>query len=100
MFGKRLLEHLLEELPKQEVTIASEVLATRIKHGIQNAEYYALTTEADIAKYIELMCIGFPNRTEAEDPPEIRSLMYDRRLDSSQRLTKLKDQCITARKKV
>jgi len=91
IFGKRLQEHLSKSLPGKQIEISDSVLETKIKNGILNSEYYALTTEADIAKYVELMCIGFPNSNEADDSPEIRSLMYDRRMGIPERLKKLEE---------
>ncbi|MFK7768684.1 MAG: DUF4123 domain-containing protein [Mariniblastus sp.] len=90
-FATRLSEHLSKTLPEQSVRLSPFMLESKIKTGMLNAERYALTTESEIAQFVELMCVGFPDSAEKLDPPHVRELMLDRRLSIEERLGKLKE---------
>ena len=90
-FCLRLGEHLSQSLPDKGINLLAGTLESKIKTGMLNAERYSLTTESNIADYVELMCIGFPESTETLDPPEIRQLMLDRRIEIPKRMEKLKE---------
>ena len=85
-FRNRLAIHLSELLQSQQKQVDMEHLYSQIDKGLKRAKRYLLTTESDIARYLEIMCVRLGGLAAERDPITVQNMLFDRRVEIAARL--------------
>lgn len=93
-FRQRLVSHLSELLEKENRPVDRQELTRRVERGLVAAKRYLLEKQSDIARYLEIICLHLGNVAQDGDPMAVQNILFDRRIEISERLDRLEEWAI------
>lgn len=88
-FKTRILDHLMKIWPERCMELGEENVRESIERGIKSATDYGITTENDVAGYIDLMYVLGLNFDADTTIPWAASILQDQDLLPHQKMEKL-----------
>jgi hypothetical protein len=85
-FQRRLVSHLSELLEQENRPVDRKQLNGQVERGLFAAKRYLLKKQSDIARYLEIICLHLGRVAHDGEPMAAQNIMFDRRLEISQRL--------------
>jgi hypothetical protein len=96
-FVTRLTAHLQSLLAGSGVQMSAEELSGSVETGIQEAPRYALTTEKQVARYIEIACLNVGGLQSRQRQREEFAILYTYGLDPTRKLDRYQQWAEAAR---
>lgn len=90
-FANRMLTHIQQSFPEHFESLGEDNCHELIRHGIDQAAYYGITSEIDVARYINLSVVLGPDFDSDERYPWIRQILKDPRIKPGQKVQKIFD---------
>ena len=88
-FERRAMEHLRRCFPEQSKALGEQGLLELIRDGISRTESYAIDTEREVVKYIDLMVVFGREFDTHPRYPEARRILTDEDLTARSKVEKL-----------
>lgn len=88
-FEDEMYAYLVEVFPEQCGAEGEPAVRDHIRKGMQRAEEYGITIEADVARYVELMYVWSPEFDEDPDLPWAQAVLTTEGLDGTRKVERL-----------